>query len=108
MITVSKTKLEGVLLIQLGGFEDHRGEYVEIYNRKEYAGAGIDIDFVQDDYSVSSQNVLRGYMVIPRHGSLLRALPESSIWLLLIVVKIHLNLEGGNLFSFRTGITVKF
>jgi dTDP-4-dehydrorhamnose 3,5-epimerase len=60
MIEIQKTELKGVLLIQVGAFEDHRGEYVETYNEKKYKQAGIDVHFVQDDYSVSMKNVLRG------------------------------------------------
>jgi dTDP-4-dehydrorhamnose 3,5-epimerase len=57
---VSKTQLEGVLLIQLDAFEDHRGEYVETYNEEIYRQQGINLHFVQDDISVSHHNVLRG------------------------------------------------
>ena len=57
---ILKTKMNGVVLIKLDAFEDHRGEYVEIYNKDLYKKNGIDIDFIQDDISVSSQNVLRG------------------------------------------------
>ncbi|MFH1718672.1 MAG: dTDP-4-dehydrorhamnose 3,5-epimerase family protein [Planctomycetota bacterium] len=57
---VSKTNLEGVLLIKLDVFEDFRGEYVETYNEAMYKENGIDVKFVQDDISVSSRNVLRG------------------------------------------------
>ena len=57
---VSKTELEGVLLINLEVFEDFRGEYIETYNEAIYNENGIKVDFVQDDISVSSQNVLRG------------------------------------------------
>ncbi len=58
---VSKTKLDGVLLIKPPTvFEDFRGTYVETFNEKLYAKAGINIKFVQDDISVSKQNVLRG------------------------------------------------
>ena len=61
MIEVSKTKLEGVLLIKPPTiFEDFRGTYVEIYNEKLYKEAGIAVDFVQDDISVSAKDVLRG------------------------------------------------
>ena len=60
MIEVSKTKLDGVLLIKPSVFEDHRGEYVELYNEQLYKQHGIDITFIQDDISVSSMNVLRG------------------------------------------------
>jgi len=57
---VSKTELEGVLLVSLDVFKDHRGEYVETYNKKLYTDNGIAIEFIQDDMSVSSKNVLRG------------------------------------------------
>jgi dTDP-4-dehydrorhamnose 3,5-epimerase len=57
---VSKTKLEGVLLVKPEVFEDFRGQYVETYNDKLYAEHGITAKFVQDDISVSSRHVLRG------------------------------------------------
>lgn len=58
---VSRTKLDGVLLIKPPTvFEDFRGSYIETFNEKLYAEAGINVRFVQDDISVSKQNVLRG------------------------------------------------
>lgn len=58
---VGKTELDGVLLIKPPtNFEDFRGEYVEIYNRAIFKEAGIAVDFVQDDISVSTHKVLRG------------------------------------------------
>lgn len=58
---VSKTKLDGVLLIKPPTiFEDFRGIYVEIYNEKLCSNAGINVKFVQDDISTSSKHVLRG------------------------------------------------
>lgn len=60
MLKVEKTKLDSVLLISVDFFEDHRGEYVETYNKENYFRAGITVDFVQDDYSMSTKNVLRG------------------------------------------------
>ena len=61
MLEVSTTKLDGVLLIKPPTvFEDFRGTYVETYNKELYNEAGIDIDFIQDDISVSSKHVLRG------------------------------------------------
>jgi dTDP-4-dehydrorhamnose 3,5-epimerase len=57
---VNSTDLSNVLLIELDAFEDHRGEYVEIYNKCLYQDRVADIEFVQDDISVSSKNVLRG------------------------------------------------
>lgn len=57
---IAKTKLDGVLLIKLDVFEDHRGEYVETYNENLYQKNGINVKLVQDDISVSTNNVLRG------------------------------------------------
>jgi dTDP-4-dehydrorhamnose 3,5-epimerase len=57
---VEKTELDGVLLITLEQFRDFRGVYVETYNDALYKKNGIPIDFIQDDISVSSKNVLRG------------------------------------------------
>ncbi|MBI5606379.1 MAG: dTDP-4-dehydrorhamnose 3,5-epimerase family protein [Deltaproteobacteria bacterium] len=57
---VKKTNLDGVLLIKVDSFEDFRGEYLETYNEQTYREKGITVKFVQDDISVSSQNVLRG------------------------------------------------
>lgn len=58
---VQQTSLDGVLVVEPPTvFEDFRGAYIETYNRRLYREAGIDIDFVQDDISVSSRHVLRG------------------------------------------------
>jgi len=57
---VEKTKLDGVLKIRLDAFKDFRGYYIETYNEDLYKKNGIHIKFVQDDISVSHNNVLRG------------------------------------------------
>jgi len=58
---VTKGKLDGVVVIKPPTiFEDFRGTYVETYNQEIYREAGITVDFVQDDISVSTQHVLRG------------------------------------------------
>jgi len=59
-MVVEKTKLEGVLLIKCDGFEDHRGEYLELYNEKLYKSKGMDIDFVEDDISIATRGVIKG------------------------------------------------
>lgn len=59
-LDVRKTTLDGVLCIRPAtNFEDFRGSYIETYNEKMYVEAGI-TKFVQDDFSISSQHVLRG------------------------------------------------
>jgi dTDP-4-dehydrorhamnose 3,5-epimerase len=60
-IEISKTELDGVLLIKPSTiFEDFRGTYVELFNEKLYSEVGINIKFVEDDISVNSRYVLRG------------------------------------------------
>ena len=58
---VTKSQLQGVKLITPPtNFEDFRGSYVELYNTKIYKESGITQDFIQDDISTSSKDVLRG------------------------------------------------
>lgn len=59
MIKVTETTLTGVIKIQPNVFEDHRGEYIETWNKEIYKILG-DIEFIQDDISVSTRGVLRG------------------------------------------------
>lgn len=60
-LVVETTSLTGVKLIHPStNFEDFRGSYVEVYNRELFLNAGINEDFIQDDISTSTRNVLRG------------------------------------------------
>lgn len=49
-----------VILVEPKKFEDPRGFFSETYNKKDFSKAGINVDFVQDAYSFSQQNVIRG------------------------------------------------
>lgn len=55
-----KLKLEGLILIKPKIFEDERGFFMESYKKSEFIQNGIDVDFVQDNYSKSQYGVLRG------------------------------------------------
>lgn len=58
---VISTQLQGVHLLKpYTIFEDFRGVYVELFNKQLFKNSGIDVEFVQDDISVSSKHVLRG------------------------------------------------
>ena len=60
-LSVTKTKLDGVLLVKAPTvFEDFRGTYVETYNQDLYHKTGVTVPFVQDDISTSTRHVLRG------------------------------------------------
>jgi dTDP-4-dehydrorhamnose 3,5-epimerase len=50
---VKSTKLPGVLLLRPRFWRDARGYFVETYNRRAAATAGIEADFVQDNQALS-------------------------------------------------------
>ena len=52
--------LEGPLIIEPKVFGDPRGFFVESYNRARYRQAGIELEFMQDNFSFSCRHTLRG------------------------------------------------
>ena len=59
-ITVTDCDIAGLKVIEPQVFGDERGYFMETYQAKDFAGAGIDCTFVQDNQSSSSKGVLRG------------------------------------------------
>lgn len=57
---ITKTPIEGLLIIQPKVFEDDRGHFFESYNKSAFQSNGIAVDFVQDNQSLSQAGVLRG------------------------------------------------
>ena len=58
---VIDTNLQDVKIIEMDVFGDHRGFFTESYTREKFRKAGIDIDFLQDNHSLSVEpGVLRG------------------------------------------------
>lgn len=56
-----KTEIDGVVIIEPDVFGDHRGYFMETYNKEKYEALGITNDFVQDNMSFSAQKgTLRG------------------------------------------------
>jgi dTDP-4-dehydrorhamnose 3,5-epimerase len=61
MIKVVSTKLDGVKIIEPKVFEDNRGFFLESYNKNTWKEHGIDIEFIQDNQSLSREpGVIRG------------------------------------------------
>lgn len=50
---IEETALSGVLILTPRRFGDDRGYFSEVWNRETLRKAGIDIDFVQDNHSLS-------------------------------------------------------
>ncbi|MFO7445241.1 MAG: dTDP-4-dehydrorhamnose 3,5-epimerase [Ignavibacteriaceae bacterium] len=59
MMKVTKTKLEGLLVIQPDVFRDSRGYFFESFSSKKYEEFGNKL-FVQDNISKSQKNTVRG------------------------------------------------
>ncbi len=58
---VKQFEIKNLLLLHVRQFTDDRGLFFESYNDKNYATyLGEEIDFVQDNLSISKKNVLRG------------------------------------------------
>src|ERR1700761_5370653 len=57
---VTKTTIEGLLIIEPKVFGDSRGYFFESYNEKTFKEAGVEVDFVQDNQSFSHKGTIRG------------------------------------------------
>lgn len=73
---LTPTALPDVLIIEPRVFGDARGFVMESWNRKVFAGLGLDRDFVQDNHSRSGKGVLRGlhYQLDQAQGKLVRVI----------------------------------
>ncbi|HEY9561985.1 MAG TPA: dTDP-4-dehydrorhamnose 3,5-epimerase [Anseongella sp.] len=66
---ITKTPLEGVLIIEPRIFQDPRGYFYESFNQKKLAEHGLPHDFVQDNQSLSQKGSLRGlHFQAPPHA----------------------------------------
>ena len=70
---VSKTPIDGLLIIEPKIFADPRGMFYEVYSESRYEEHGIPC-FVQDNHSISKKGVVRGlhYQVNPGQSKLVR------------------------------------
>lgn len=53
-------KIKDVILVKPKVFGDSRGMFLETYKKSDFVKNGIDVEFNQDNHSVSSAMVLRG------------------------------------------------
>lgn len=59
-MNVETTPLAGVLIVTPRVFSDSRGFFLETFHAEKYAEKGIKADFVQDNWSHSVKDTLRG------------------------------------------------
>jgi dTDP-4-dehydrorhamnose 3,5-epimerase len=68
------TPLPGVVVVRPRVFEDDRGFFMETWRANSFADAGIDLNFVQENFSRSVHGTLRGlhYQIQQPQGKLVR------------------------------------
>jgi dTDP-4-dehydrorhamnose 3,5-epimerase len=57
---IVESELPGVLFVEPDVFRDARGFFLETYNERAFAAAGLPVRFVQDNHSLSTREALRG------------------------------------------------
>lgn len=73
--TVTPTAIPDVLILEPQVFGDARGFLYESFNARDFAqSAGVSVEFVQDNHSMSARGVLRGlhYQIEHAQGKLVR------------------------------------
>ena len=75
-INVTNTPISGLYIIEPVVHGDERGYFVETYNERDMAQAGLSMRFVQDNQSMSVKGVLRGlhYQISHPQGKLVRVI----------------------------------
>jgi dTDP-4-dehydrorhamnose 3,5-epimerase len=71
---IEETSLPGVLVLTPAIYRDDRGAFMETFNLRGMTEAGLPTNWVQDNFSISKKDVLRGihYQVSQPQGKLVR------------------------------------
>ncbi|MFY8019934.1 MAG: dTDP-4-dehydrorhamnose 3,5-epimerase [Bacteroidia bacterium] len=120
-MNVSPIFIEGPLVIQPRIFNDARGYFYESYNENAFKNAGINLNFVQDNQSLSQKGALRGlhFQAPPfEQGKLVRVIAGSVIDVIVDIRKnsptygrhfaIELNEENKTMFWIPPGFAHGF
>lgn len=75
-MNVMPSEIPDVKMIEPKVFGDERGFFLESWNARDFAAAGISGEFVQDNHSRSARQVLRGlhYQIKQPQGKLVRVI----------------------------------
>jgi len=57
---ITKVNIEGLLVIEPQVFVDDRGYFFESYNSHKFSEIGVNVNFLQDNQSMSNKGALRG------------------------------------------------
>ena len=80
-MNIIKTELPGVLILEPRIFKDARGAFWETYNERAAEQAGLPTHWVQDNFSLSKKNVVRGihYQIKNTQAKLVRV-THGAVW----------------------------
>lgn len=78
-VTITATAINGLYVIEPTVHRDNRGYFIETYNKEDLSRAGLDVNFVQDNESMSTKGVLRGLHFQKQYpqGKLVRVIQGS-------------------------------
>lgn len=79
----TKTNLDGVIILEPAVYGDHRGWFMETYNKESFLEAGINLNFIQDNHSFSAEKgTLRGlhYQLNPKAQAKLVRCTKGAIF----------------------------
>ena len=78
---ITNTFIEGLKVIELDIYSDSRGFFVERFNKKSFQELGIPYEYIQDNFSQSIPNVIRGlhYQNNPSQAKLVGCV-RGNIW----------------------------
>lgn len=112
----TETFIKGLFVIEPRILEDERGYFYESYNQKLFKDAGIDVNFIQDNQSLSQKGALRGLhaQAFPNEqGKLVRVVQGSVLDVAVDIrkqsptygkhVSIHLTGENHKMFWITAG-----
>jgi dTDP-4-dehydrorhamnose 3,5-epimerase len=87
-LTLRKTAIRDVILLEHGVFEDERGFFIEVYRQNQFREAGLPDTFVQLNHSRSAKGVVRGlhFQWDPPMGKLMRV-TEGSAFLVAVDIR---------------------
>jgi len=81
-MTIIKTEIEGLIIIQPKIFSDSRGYFFESFNSEVLRKEGVNFNPIQDNESKSAKGVIRGlhYQLNPHSQSKLIRVIEGKIF----------------------------
>jgi len=87
-VRVTSIDIPGVLLLEPSFVSDHRGYFMETYHAQRYRDAGILEGFVQDNFSRSIRNTVRGlHFQEPRAQGKLVMVLEGTVYDVIVDIR---------------------